>query len=134
MFCPSERVPQPYAALSYLVFEDNGVRRVVDAGALHRFERQTWYDRALVPALYDQFERGEVRKQEATLMAVTAVLINREADALDGVSPWSTSLMGSWGFNRLEKAEPRIKLLVIEYFGLMHYLTELANTQGGICG
>lgn len=133
VFCPSERLPQPYAALSYLVEEENGIRRVVDATTLVRFERQAWYDRSLVPALYDRFERTESRKQEATVMAVSAALLGREADALDGVSPWSQSLMGSWGFSRLESREPRISRLVVEYFALMHYLTELANSPRGIC-
>lgn len=133
VFCPSDRVPQPYAALSYLVFQENNARYVVDPIALRRFEHQPWYDASLVPALYDQFERTESRKQEATVMAVSAALLNREADALDGTAPWSLSLMGSWGFTRLESREPRVTRLVVEYFALMHFLTELANTNSGIC-
>lgn len=133
VFCPSE-LPQPYAALAYLVQEENGVRRVVETSTLTRFERQPWYDLdGLTPGLYDHFERTENRKAEATLMAVSSVLLNREEDALSGRSPWSLGLVGGWGFARLSNKEPRVRVLAIEYFALMHFLTELANTQTGIC-
>jgi hypothetical protein len=133
VLCATEGVPQPYAALAYLVYVDNDARLVVDPLKMRRFERQPWYDRALVPAMYDQFERTESRKPDATLMAISAVLLDREAEALNGVSPWQTGLMGTWGFTKLEKKEPRISRLAIEYFSLMHFLVELANEQAGIC-
>ncbi|HHO51121.1 MAG TPA: hypothetical protein ENK18_09695 [Deltaproteobacteria bacterium] len=133
VFCPGE-LPQPYAALAYLVEEENGIRRVIDAGTLTRFERQPWYDLdGLTPRLYEHFELTESRKAEASLMAVSAVLLSREEDALSGRSPWSLGLVGGWGFSRLSSKEPRIQVLAIEYFALMHFLTELANTQTGIC-
>jgi hypothetical protein len=132
-FCPSESLPQPYAALAYLVEEENGVRRVTDWTLLRRLERQPWYDQSLVPALYDKFERAESHRSEATLMAVSAALLRKESAALDGESPWSTGLTGTFGFSRLVGREPRIEQLAIEYFGLMHFLTEIANGQGGIC-
>lgn len=133
VFCPSERVPQPYAALAYLVYEENDIRYVLDPLTMKNFERQPWFDAALVPALYDHFERTEARKSEATVMAVGASLLNLEEDALDGRSPWSLGLVGGWGFTRLVKKEPRVRTMAIEYFALMHFLTELANTQRGIC-
>lgn len=83
--------------------------------------------------MYDHFERSEARKPDATLMAVSSVILIREADALEGVSPWSLGLVGSWGFAKLRKQDPRIQVLVIEYFSLMHLLTELANSPRGIC-
>lgn len=133
VFCSTEKVPQPYAALAYLVYEENGARYVIDPSTLRRLERQKWYDASLVPALYDHFERTERRKPDATLMAVGALLLDREEAALDGQAPWSIGLVGTWGFPRLVKQEPRVERLAVEYFGLMHYLTELANTQRGIC-
>ena len=131
--CPSEGLPQPYAALGMLVEEENGVRRVTDWSAMRRFESQPWYAASLVPALYDKFERSEGRRKEATLMAVAAALLGKEGAALDGASPWSTGITGSFGFTALVRREPRVKQLAIEYFGLMHFLTELANGTGGIC-
>ncbi|MBX2800594.1 MAG: hypothetical protein KTR31_23140 [Myxococcales bacterium] len=133
VFCPSD-LPQPYGALAYLVTQENDQRRVLDADLLTRFERQLWYDdTGLVPALHDRFERTENRKGQATLMAVSAALLGREEDALTGRSPWSSSLLGSWGFARLIGQEPQVQRVTIEYFALMHWLTELANTRDGIC-
>ena len=133
VFCPTTGLPQPFAALQYLVYEENGIRYVVDPLTVKRFEAQPWFASSLVPALYDHFERTERRKAEATLMAVSAALLNREVDALDGQNPWSLGVLGGWGFGRLVKQDPRVKTLAIEYFALMHFLTELANTRKGIC-
>jgi hypothetical protein len=106
---------------------------VVDPVTLKTLERQTWYDASLVPALYDQYERTANRKAEATIMAVSSALLGMEGQALEGQSPWSSGVLGSWGFSRLEAQQPRVRRLVIEYFALMHFLTELANGQDGIC-
>ncbi|MCB9683587.1 MAG: hypothetical protein H6735_00940 [Alphaproteobacteria bacterium] len=133
VFCSSERAPQPYAAMRYLVYEENGVRQVVNPLAMRRFEFQDWYATSYVDALYDHFERSQARKPDATIMAVGAVFTKREIDALDGVAPWSLGLVGSWGFGRLTKKEPRVQALVVEYFALMHFITELANLKRGIC-
>ena len=132
-FCPTTQLPQPFAALQYLVYEENRIRYVVDPLTMKRFEAQPWYTASLVPALYDHFERTDRRKSEATLMAVSAVLLDREVEALDGRNPWSLGVLGGWGFGRLVKQDARVKALAIEYFALMHFLTELANARKGIC-
>jgi hypothetical protein len=135
ILCPSEKLPQPYSMLAYLVYEDNAVRYVVDPGTMQKLERNSWFDTENIPGLYDAFERVENRRTEASLMAVAAVLLNREDAALEGVSPWYRGRgIGSWGFQRLQNSEPRITALAIEYFGFMHFLTEIANEpQRGIC-
>ena len=132
-FCPSDRVPQPYAALRYLVIEENERRDVIDPERLIVFEEQPWYPIAPVDAVYNQLERTDGRKADATLMGVSALLLGRESDALDGNAPWSTGLMGTWGFTKLKRENPSIQVMVLQYFSLMHYLTELANTKEGIC-
>lgn len=132
--CPSEKLPQPYAMLAYLVYETNSVRYVVEPQNLLKFERQLWFERANLPALYDVFERTTERKNEASLMAVSAALLGRERSALAGESPWGRGLLTPWGFSRLEQREPRVRKLAQEYFALMHFLTEIANEpQRGIC-
>jgi hypothetical protein len=131
--CPSEAVPQPYAMLRYLVYEDAGRRYNIDAGATRTLEVQPWYETSLVPALYEHFEVTERRKSDATLMAVSAALLSMEEPALDGTTPWSMGALGAWSFGRLESKNPRLRKMVIEHFGLMHFLTELANQQRGIC-
>jgi hypothetical protein len=133
ILCPSQ-LPQPYAAMAILVFEENGTRYVVDPVTLRQFERQPWFDASLVPTLYEAYEKTPNRRAEATLMAVSAALLGMEEPALDGRSPWSRGVIGSWGFSRLESRQPKIRQLVIEYFSLMHFLTELANDPNdGIC-
>ena len=73
------------------------------------------------------------RRPDATLMGVSAVLLGRERDVLEGNSPWSMSLFGAWGFASLKQSQPSIERIATEYFALMHLLTELANAQDGIC-
>jgi hypothetical protein len=135
VLCPSEKLPQPYALLAYLVYEENSIRYVMDPAMVVKFERHSWFDTENIQGLYDTFERVENRLLETTLMAVSAGLLNREDTALRGESPWYLGRgFGSWGFSRLEKSEPRITRLAIEYFGFMHFLTEIANEpQRGIC-
>jgi hypothetical protein len=131
--CPSERVPQPYAMLQYLVYADAQQRYVIEPSRVKTLEVQPWYQQSVVPALYDHFERTERRKADATVMGVAAALLAMEQQALDGAAPWSMGALGAWSYGRLEEQHPKVRKMVIEYFGLMHYLTELANEQRGIC-
>jgi len=133
-FCPSSGLPQPYAAMKFLVTGEDANRDVVDVQRLKLFEAQPWYDLTPVSPVYNKFELTSGRRKDATLMGVSALLIGKEEDALDGQSPWSTGLVGSWGWAPLRKTYPASEILVIQYFSLMHYLTELANVRNGICG
>ena len=108
-------------------------RDAIDAERLKLFEEQDWFATAPVDAVYTHLELTEGRRSDATLMGVAALLMSKEDDALDGHSPWSTGLMGSWGWAPLRKQFPGAEMRVIQYFSLMHYLTELANTRDGIC-
>jgi len=134
VFCPGTGIPQPYAAMRFLVSGVGGRRDVVDVERLKLFEPQPWFDAAPVDAVYNRIELTSGRKSDATLMGVVSLLLSKEDDALDGQSPWSTGLMGSWGWGPVRKTYPSSEMLVIQYFSLMHYLTELANTREGICG
>lgn len=134
VICPSEKLPQPYSMLGYLVIEENKIRTIAEPQNIVAFELQPWFEQSPVSSLYNTFERTESRRAEATIMAVSAALLGREASALNRESPWSESLIGSWGFQRLKSKDPRVERLVIEYFALMHFLTEIANEpQRGIC-
>ena len=124
--------PPPYAALALLVMEDRGQRQVIDATTVLEFEHQDWFDESAVPQLFEEFE-GRGRRDGATLMAVSAVLLGREQDALRRTAPWSESRTAPWGFQRLEAQEPRVRGLVVEYFAFMHLVAELANAPNGIC-
>lgn len=132
-FCPGTSLPQPYAALQFLVLETNEVRDPVDPEQLREFEEQPWFATSPVQAVYNHFEMTEGRYADATLLGVSAILVGKEDDALSGYTPFATGIMGARGWAPLKKAHPRIEMVVIEYFSLMHYLTELANTRDGIC-
>lgn len=132
-FCPTAGLPQPYAAARFLITEENNRRDIVDASRLTRFDSQPWFDKSPVMGVYSELEAVEGRREDATLLGVAALLLAREADALAGRSPWSRGLIRRGSFSTLERQEPRITVLVMDYFALMHYLTELANTSDGIC-
>lgn len=132
-FCPGTDLPQPYAALEYLVAEENGRRDTIDPERLKLFEAQPWFATSSVRPIYTHFELTQGRYADATLLGVSALLVQREEDALDGVSPFSTGVFGSRGWAPLKKQDPRVELMAIQYFSLMHYITELANTRDGIC-
>lgn len=131
--CPSSDLPQPYAMMQFLVTEDAGRRYVLEAGRTTELTKQPWFGQSVVPALYDHFELTERRKSDATLMAVSAAFLSKETEAIDGQAPWSMGALGAWSYGRLQSQNPKLRKMVIEYFGLMHYLTELANEPKGIC-
>ena len=133
-FCPARDLPQPYAAMEFLVTETNGRRDVTPPDRLVVLEPQEWYaeTRATTSGVYNTVEL-DGRKSDATLMGVSAILLGQEADVLEGNSPWSRSLFSSWGFAALKQEKPSIERVAMEYFALMHLLTELANAQDGIC-
>lgn len=132
-FCPTAGLPQPYAATQFLVEEENDRRAVVDSGRLVRFEAHPWFDKSPVLQVYTELESVEERRADATVMGVGALILNKEADVLDGASPWSRSIVGSWGYSALKRRYPKVEVMTIEYFSLMHFLTELANAPDGIC-
>ena len=134
VFCPGTGLPQPYSALEYLVLEENERRDVIDPERLKMFEAQSWFAESSINAVYTKMELTEGRKTEATVMGIAAMLQSKEEDALDGHSPWSTGIIGTWGWTPLKKTFPAVEMKVIQYFSLMHYLTEIANTREGICG
>ena len=135
-FCPSMGLPQPYTAMQWIVEEENNKRRVIRPERLRRFEPQVWYDPGIIESIYNAFELDENPRGDATLMAISAILVAREQDALEGNPPFAKGLFSNVGrspFVRLQKDHPRIKSTAIEYFSLMFYMTMLANSDDGIC-
>lgn len=132
-FCPGTDLPQPYAALEFLVKEENDKRDTIDPERFREFEAQEWFANTQVRAVYMHFEMTQGRYADATLLGVSALLVSLEDDALRGLSPFSTGMLGSRGWAPLKKQVPRVDVTAIQYFSLMHFLTELANTRDGIC-
>lgn len=133
--CPNPgKLPQPYAAMEYLVVQDGGERSVVNARkALFEFEQQSWYATdSNVPGVYERLERTQRRRPDASLMGVAAILAMREADAINERGPWAKGLFGG-SFETLESENPSIRIKTVQYFALVHVLTEIANDPDGIC-
>ncbi|MEZ4318028.1 MAG: hypothetical protein R3F61_11010 [Myxococcota bacterium] len=135
-FCPSSsKLPQPYAAMRFLVLQEGGRRDVIDGhNALFQFEVQPWFEKegGALP-VYNTMERTASRRLDATLMGVSAVLLGREQEAVNQRGPWATGFLNGGSFSTIESESPAIRQTTAEYFALMHYITELANEQDGIC-
>ena len=133
-FCPtSSDLPQPYAALEFLVLQDAGQRRVVNArNEIFAFEAQNWFSESNPESVYRSLEITQKRRADATLMGVTAILTAREQEAFNRRGPWGEGLFAS-GFAGVESETPAIRIKTARDFALMHLLTELANQNDGIC-
>lgn len=131
-FCGQD-LPPPYAALGVLLVQDNDRRSPISPDRLTRLEQAPFFDRALVRRLHEQMELSSSRKEQATVMAVGAVMTSREGDALDGVAPFSQG-RGRWGLPHLEALDPSVRPRLATYFATMHVMTELANEPvRGVC-
>jgi len=133
--CPGNRgLSQRYAVLSFLVEEQNENRKVIPPERLY-FEEQEWWEISvgLVESVYDTFERDKHRREDATVMGIGAILLRKEEDALARTSPWGTGMGSRWSFGKMNEDNPGLDKKLVEYFALMHLLTELANQPSGIC-
>jgi len=135
--CPSgQRVAQPYAVLELVVEEALGRREVIPINRLTDFQKQSWYAGSSVNQIYELLEKGKNRQPDATLMGVSAVLLNKEKDAIKGSAPWSSGFMGQWGFSYLlsNPKTSKIEKMATDYFALMYVMVTLANDErNGIC-
>ena len=130
-------LPQRYAALAFLVQEENGTRKVIPPELMKVFEVQDWWDIAkpTVDALYAEFELNKESPVDTTVMGGAAILLSTEVPAANRESPWGrrAGTLGNWSWGSVVDDNPGIDKRVIEYFATMHLLTEMANTSGGIC-
>jgi hypothetical protein len=85
--------------------------------------------------VYAKVELSDKRQEDATLMALAAILEGREEDILEGYSPWGRGILpGAWSWEKVVKNHPGIDERVVEYIAVMHLFVEKANVDGGICG
>jgi len=132
--CPGSGMPQRYAALSFLVEESGGKRIVIPYDRVTYFEVREWYDPGLVQDIYNEVELANPPLEASTVMGLSAILLGQEAAVINGTSPWGKGLGARWSFDRVLSKYPEVKKSLVEYLAFMHVLTELANTDGGICG
>ena len=124
-----------YGALRFLVKEQQGRRDPLRISSTTGLEVQDWAQLAPITDVYGAAELSDNRKENATLMAVAAILLGKESDLLEGYSPWGRGLLpGAWSWSKVVEQNPGIDERVVEYFALMHLFVEQATADGGICG
>ena len=138
VLCPSTELPQRYAAMAFLVSEVDGLHQVVDRQALRvGLEQQEWFDRDAVTDVYVKLEKTENRLSDATAIGISAFLLNGEQDLLLDDGFWKVGgFLGSVSLAAILRKYPEVEPKLVEYFALMHYMTELANDPNGqkFCG
>ncbi len=123
-----------YGALRFIVEENRGAREVIDLQRTTELARQEWSRADLILEVYGRLELGDDRKPDAPLMAVAAILLGKEKEAIESLPPWDRSTLGTWDWEEVKDKHPGIEERVREYFALMHLTAELAQAQGGSCG
>jgi hypothetical protein len=127
-------MPQRYAALAFLVEEQEGKRIVIPYDRVTYFEVREWYDPGQIQDIYNEVELANPPLEASTAMGISAIILGREAQVIEGTSPWGKGLGARWSFDRVLSKFPEVKKNLVEYFAFMHVLTEIANADGGICG
>lgn len=135
MLCPGKGLPQRYAALGFLVDDENDSRVVVPYDRLTFLEVKPWWQSSMVAQVYAALEPVKGRKVDATVMGVSSVLTRQEEKVLESEEPFNHQGIGGfgWSFGGLEKRNPEVRRKLIEYFALMHVFVEIANEPGGLC-
>lgn len=126
-------IPPRYALMGYLVKDERGRRDALDLDRVSRLDREEWSKVVPIDAVYAELEMGDVREQDATVMGIAAILLEKEQEALERNSPWGSGLGSRWSWEKVRKDNPGIEDRVIEYLALMHLSMEVAMGEGGFC-
>ena len=130
----TEDVRPRFGALRFLVEEKNGIRNPIDLNRVSGFASQDWALTSTIPAVYREVELQDARPDNATLMALAAIMAKKESDVLDHKAPWGRGLMsGTWSWDRVKSENPGIEERLLGYIGLMHLVVEMARAEGGNC-
>ena len=124
-----------YGALRLLVKEKQSRRDPIRISSVTGLEVAEWALVAPIGDVYSRVELFDKREEDATLMALAAILEGRETDVLEGYSPWGRGILpGAWSWDGVVQKYPGIGERVVEYIAIMHLFVEKANVDGGICG
>jgi hypothetical protein len=133
-FCGTgSTLPVRYAAMPFLVAEKGEQLKAVDVDEISAFEFQDWAKRARVQAVYEDAELNKDRNEDATRMAMAAVLVKDEQTLLEHKSPWGRGVFSGWSWDGVQKKHTGVRTRLIEYVSLMHLVLEVANREGGLC-
>lgn len=133
VFCSrTEEIRPRYAALRYLILEDNGERIIWDPKANYTFNSQSWAAVISFETIYEDIERGRTELPSSTIMVATAFVSGSEDLLISRQEPFGRSGR-SWDWVEVQKQFGSSLKRSIEYLSLLHYVTEVANGDEGIC-
>ena len=136
-FCEArgtDTLPVRYQALSLLVVEEDGGRKVIEPAELTALATQEWFG-ASVHDVFEVVELVEDRQADATVMGIAAILVGQEETANKQESPWGVGLGATWKLSAVmtQFQDQKIERKLVNYFAVMHLLAEIANGEGGPC-
>lgn len=143
VFCSNRQkndAPPRYGAMRLLIEQEKGKRIVIDWQSRLDFELQAWSQSIDFERVYEETALVNPAKPDelleaATVMSVYAILLKQESMLVAKDPPWGSALDGSWSLSKMEKEylNPAVETEMINYLTLMHFLTELATEEGGLC-
>ena len=133
VFCSrTEEIRPRYAGLSYLILEDNGERIVWDPKSNNEFNAQSWAAVVSFETIYEDIEKGRTELPSSTVMVATAFVSGNEEMLISRQEPWGRSGR-SWDWAEVQKQFGASLKLSVQYLSILHYVTEIANGEDGIC-
>jgi len=134
-FCGRTNNRRPrYEALRFLVDEDSGRRDAIDVDRVAALNYAEWADRARISGVFKSVElvKDGNRRDDATLMGVSAVLLKEEDRAIEGDAPWGRG-SHKWSWEEVVKLHPVAEQRVVRYFALFHIFAERLHKESGLC-
>lgn len=133
VFCSrTEEIRPRYAGIEYLILEDNGERVVWDPKVHYSFNPQSWAAVISFETIYEDIERGRTELPSSTIMVATAFVSGNEELLISRQEPFGRSGR-SWDWAEVQKQFGNSLKRSVEYLSLLHYITEIANGDDGIC-
>ena len=114
-----------YGALRFLVKEKQSRRDPIRISSVTGLEVAEWALVAPIGDVYAEAELSDKRQEDATLMALAAILEGSEEDLLEGYKPWGRGILpGAWSWDGVMKKHPGVDERVVEYIAVMHLFVE----------
>lgn len=99
-FCFEGSMHPRWAALRFLVRENDDGREAIDPFEERVLPPQPWFESSPVEEVFRKVELAENRQPDATVMGIAGVLAQAEVDVLEARSPWGAGgILGNWSLD-----------------------------------
>ena len=133
VFCSrTEEIRPRYAGLQYLILEEKSERVIWDPKANNSFEPQAWTAAISFETIYEDIEKGRTELPASTVMVTIAFVSGNENMVLSRQEPWGRSGR-SWDWETVQEQQATFLSRSVEYLAIVHFVTEVANGDDGIC-